>query len=544
MSTRISKVARLATAISCAFASGFAVSANAELLKVGLASEPTAFDPHYHQGTANDALTTHVFEPLVGMSGDMKLEPRLAESWAATGDTTWTFKLRPNAKFSNGEAFTAKDVVFSLCRVLNNETSLSSGFANVAKRMASIETPDPLTVNITTHSPYPVLVNELARVPMIWSGIVEHGDLTFTPKEGCGVTSPWPTVNDFNNGKAAIGTGPFTYKKYSKGEAIELGRNEHYWGEKPVWTEVRMLSVPADGPRLTGLLSGDFDIIDSPAARDLKRIKDSGLGYVVTPSVRVIFFQLDAGRDSSPMVVSPKGPNDNPLKDVRVRKAISMAIDRKAIVERIMDGVATPANQFLPEGMFGTVPNAPELKYDPEGAKKLLAEAGYPNGFELTLSSTNNRYVNDAQITQAVAQYLTRVGIKAKVDAMTSSVYFPRRAKKEFSAAMGGWGSETGEASNFIQYWVTTRNPDLGLGSSNYGSYSNPELDEVFKEAIRTSDDAKRAELLAKTITMALDGMSSVPLHYESGVWAFRKGLTYEGRADQRTMASSVKLAK
>lgn len=544
MSHRISNLARLAGSISCALASGFAVTANAELLKVGLASEPTAFDPHYHQGTANDALTTHVFEPLVGMSADMKLEPRLAESWEATGDTTWTFKLRPDAKFSNGEAFTSKDVVFSLCRVLNNETALSSGFANVAKRMTSIETPDPLTVNITTATPYPVLANELARVPMIWNGITEHGELTFAPKEGCGVTGPWPTVNDFNSGKATIGTGPFTYKTYSKGNAIELGRNEHYWGEKPVWTEVRMLSVPAAGPRLTGLLSGDFDIIDSPAARDLKRIKDSGLNHVITPSVRVVFFQLDTGRSNSPMVKSPKGENDNPLQDVRVRQALSMAIDRKTIVARIMDGVATPANQFIPEGMFGTLPNAPELKYDPEGAKKLLAEAGYPDGFELTLSSTNNRYVNDAQITQAVAQYLTRVGIKAKVDAMTSSVYFPRRAKKEFSAAMGGWGSETGEASNFIQYWVTTRNPELGLGSSNYGGYSNVELDEVFKQAIRTTDDAKRAELLAQTVKLALDDMSSIPLHYESGVWAFRKGLSYEGRADQRTMAASVKLAK
>jgi len=544
MSTRISNLARLAGSISCVVASGFAVTAQAETLRVGLASEPTAFDPHYHQGTANDALTTHVFDPLVGMTGDMKLKPLLAESWQATGDTTWTFKLRKDAKFSNGEPFTSQDVVFSFCRILNNETAISSGASNVVKRMAKVEAPDAHTVNITTHSPYPVLVNELARVPMVWNGIVEHGELSFTPEQGCGVTGAWPTVTDFNNGKAAIGTGPFTYKLYAKGNAIELGRNEHYWGEKPVWTQVRMLSVPAAGPRLTGLLSGDFDIIDSPAARDLKRIKDSGFDYVVAPSVRVIFFQLDVGRTNSPGVKSPKGADDNPLQDVRVRKAISMAIDRKAIVQRIMDGVATPANQFLPEGMFGTLPDAPELKYDPAGAKKLLAEAGYPNGFELTLSSTNNRYVNDAQITQAVAQYLTRVGIKANVDVMTSSVYFPRRAKKEFSAAMGGWGSETGEASNFIQYWVTTRNPELGLGSSNYGGNSDPALDEVFKQALRTTDDTERAALLAKTVKLALDGMSSVPLHYESGVWAFRKGLAYEGRADQRTMASSVTIAK
>jgi len=227
-----------------------------------------------------------------------------------------------------------------------------------------------------------------------------------------------------------------------------------------------------------------------------------------------------------------------------VRRAMSMAIDRKTIVERIMDGVATPAYQFLPDGMFGALPNAPELKYDPKAAKALLTEAGYPDGFELTLSSTNDRYINDAQITQAVAQYLSRIGIRTTVDTMTRSVYFPRRAKRDFSASLGGWGSETGEASNFIQYWTTTTNTQLGLGSSNYGAFSNPELDTKFVEALRTVDDTKRAALLNDVIKIALDDMPNIPLHFESGVWAFRKGLSYEGRADQRTTAMATRPVK
>ncbi len=530
-------------ACSAAVACAFATPAAAATLKIGLSSEPTAVDPHYHQQTANDTLGAHIFEPLVGMDADMKLQPVLAESWRAIDDTTWEFKLRDGVKFSDGKAFGPDDVIFTLCRVLNNETAISGGSSNIAKRVTAIAV-EGNAVRMTTSIPYPVLPNELARVPMISSGITEHGKLNYDPKKGCGVTGAWPTVNDFNSGKAAIGTGPYTLKAYVKGGNIDLVRNDAYWGKKPEWTAVQMTTIPSAGPRLTGLLSGSFDIIENPAARDIKRLTQGGFGHVVKPSVRVVFWQLDTGRAPSPFVKSPKGPSDNPLQDVRVRRAMSMAIDRKAIVERIMDGVATPAYQYLPDGMFGALAKPAELKYDPEQAKKLLAEAGYPNGFELTLSSTNDRYINDAQITQAVAQYLTRVGIKTNVDTMTRSVYFPRRAKLDFSVSMGGWGQETGEASNFIQYWVTTRNPEMGLGTSNYGGYSNAELDKVFKEAIATVDDKRRAELLNETIRIAMDQLPSIPMHWESSVWAFRKGLNYEGRADQKTLATSTTSAK
>jgi len=519
-----------------------ACGAHADTLKIGLASEPTAIDPHYHQLTPNEALIMHIFEPLVAMNPDMELIPALATSWKAVDDVTWEFKLDPAAKFSNGEPFTSKDVLFTMCRIQNNETAISGGFLNVSKRIAKIEMVDDHTVRMITRTPYPVFLNELARVPMIWNGVAEHGTLSFTPTEGCGVTGAWPTVNDFNSGRATIGTGPYLMKSYVKGSHIELTRNEDFRGDKPQWTDVRMVAVPSAGPRLTGLLSGDFDLIENPAARDLKRVESSGFQYVTKPSVRVMFLQLDAGRKNSPQVKSPKG--DNPLQDVRVRQAISMAIDRKTIVERVMDGVATPAYQFLPDGMFGALPDAPELKYDPKAAKALLTEAGYPDGFELTLTSTNDRYINDAQITQAVAQYLTRIGIRASVDTMTRSVYFPRRAKRDFSAALGGWGSETGEASNFIQYWTTSTNPELGMGGSNYGGYSNPKLDTLFKEAVATVEDDKRAALLNDVIKIALEDMPNIPLHFESGVWAFRKGLTYEGRADQRTLATATRAAK
>ncbi|EGP46082.1 ABC transporter substrate-binding protein [Achromobacter insuavis] len=534
---------------TCTLAAAMAAGASAAMaqsapqtLRIGLSSEPTAMDPHYHQVTPNDAMTSHIFETLIGQDAKMNLVPRLATAWKAVDDTTWEFTLRQGVKFSNGQPFTPQDVIFTLCRAFHNEQSIGGSYLSVVQKLASIDVRDGNVLVIKTHLPYPLLPNDLTRNAMLWSGIVEHGPIRFEPKNGCGVTGPWPTISDFNSGKSAIGTGPYTLKSYVKGSAIELARNDAYWGDKPAWPNVRLVPVPAAGPRLTGLLAGDFDLIENPAARDVKRISETpGFGYVITPSVRVVYFQFDVARSPSPMVRAADGKN--PLQDLRVRRAISMAIDRKAITDRIMDGAATPANQFLPDGMFGTLQPPPDLKYDPAAAKKLLAEAGYPDGFELTISSTNDRYINDAQISQAVAQYLSRVGIKTTVDAMTRSVYFPKRAKREFSFAMGGWSSETGEASSFLQYWVSAFDKEHGLGTSNYGGYDNPAFDKVFKRALTTVDPAVREKLLQESLTLALADLPSIPLHFESSIWAFRKGLTYEGRADQYTLAMSAKPA-
>jgi peptide/nickel transport system substrate-binding protein len=533
-----------------ALAGGVAVSvgltsvAQAQSLTMALAAEPTAADPHYHKMTANDAFSAHVYDSLVARNAKMELVPALATSWKNLDDLTWEFKLRPGVKFSNGSPFTAKDVLFTICRTLNNETNVSQSYMDTTKRITEVRTPDDLTVIIKTEEPLPLMPAEMARnLPIVWSGIVPHGKLQFAPKTGCGVTGPWPTVTDFNSGKMAIGTGPFLLKSYVKGTGIQLERNDSYWGEKSHWKTVKMVPVASAGPRLTGLLSGDYDVIENPAARDLTRVKESGkFDFVATPSTRLVFLQPDIGRNSSPFVKSPDGKN--PLQDLRVRQAMNMAIDRKAIVQRIMDGMATPAFQYMPDGMFGALPKASETKYDPVAAKKLLADAGYPNGFELTLSSTNDRYVNDSQVAQAVAQYFTRIGIKTNVDAMTASIYFPKRAKREFSLSMGGWPSESGEASALFQLWVATLDSPKGLGTSNYGGFTNPEFDKVYLPAANTVDAAKRKKGLEEATQIALDNVPLIPLHFESSIWAFRKGLTYEGRRDQYTLATSVKIKK
>jgi len=528
----------LASLAALALPAGMAA---AQSLTIGLASEPTAADPHYHKVTTNDALSAHVFESLINRNAQMELVPGLAQSWRAIDDNTWELKLRQGVKFSNGEPFTSKDVLFTLCRVLNNETNVSRSYMEPAQSFSDVQTPDDYTVIIKSERPIPTMPNELARsLPIIWSGIAKFDKLRFAPKEGCGVTSPWPTVADFNTGKLSIGTGPYKLKSYVKGTGIELERNEGYWGSKPHWKTVKMVPVPNAGPRLTGLMSGDYDIIESPAARDLPRIKDnSKLDFVATPSTRLVFFQPDAGRAQSPFAKAADGKN--PLQDLRVRQAINMAIDRKAIVQRLMDGMATVANQYMPTGMFGSLDQPTEIKFDPEGAKKLLAEAGYPQGFELTLTTTNDRYINDGQIAQAVAQYLTRIGIKTTVDAQAAAIYFPKRAKREFSFAIGGWPSENGEASGLFQYWVATTDKDKGLGTSNYGGFSLPAFDQVFVPAMSQMDANARKAAYQQATQIALANVPLIPLHFESSIWAFKKGLSYEGRRDQYTLAMSVK---
>lgn len=517
-------------------------AASAKNLTIGQAAEPSAADPHYHDVSSNNALALHIFSTLGASDQNNAVKPDLATSWKAEDDHSWVFNLRNDVKFSDGSDFNADDVIFTFCRVMNNEGSVNASFSDEVRNFASVEAPDPYTLRITTKAVEPLLPELVAEIAILSEGIVQHGKITFDLANKCGVTGPWPTVDDFNSGKDAIGTGPFLLDKYEHGSGITLSRNPHYFGTAPEWDHVKFVPVPSDGPRLAGLLSGDYDFIDAPAARDIEQIKRrDDLAYTSRESSRVIFLQMDIGRDKSPFIETKDGAN--PFRDERVRKAVSMAIDRKAIVSRIMDGFAEPAYQFVPSTMFGALPDPQPLPYDPDEAKKLLAEAGYPDGFDVTLHATNNRYINDSQVAQAVAQFLTRAGIRTRLDAMTSSIFFTRRAKREFSFAMGGWGSTSGGAASFLRQYVTTDNDALGIGASNYGGWSDPAFDKVLVQAIATVDETRRAELLRQATQMAVDKLGFIPLHFESSLWAFRKGLRYEGRMDQYTLAQDITTA-
>jgi peptide/nickel transport system substrate-binding protein len=243
-------------------------------------------------------------------------------------------------------------------------------------------------------------------------------------------------------------------------------------------------------------------------------------------------------RSPSPFVQGGTGPN--PLRDARVRQALSLAIDRKALTSRVMDEVAVPAAQFLPDGMAGTIPGLPVLPYDPARARTLLAEAGFPQGFSLTFHATNNRYVNDARLAQAIAQYWQRIGVKVELETVPSAAFFTRRARREFSVAMGGWSADAAETLLFLQLWLASTDPARGFGSSNYGGWSDPDFDRTVQQAASTMDPAARAALLQAAGRMALERMPVAPIHFESATWASRRGFRYPGRVDQTTMAAEV----
>lgn len=525
-------------ALALSLCGALAAPAGAQTLRIGMAAETTAADPHNYAAAPNSTYRDHVFDGLTTLDARLRPSPALATAWSRRDDRSWVFELREGVTFHNGQPFTADDVVFSYCRVLNNEAEVVGSFSREIRRIAAMTVETPHRLVIRTAEPEPLLASDLASIAIIPHG--ERVGLTFTP-EGCGRQGPWPGVAEFNDGSAAIGTGPFRLRSYDRASGIVLTRNDTYWGDKPHWAEVRLRPITAAGPRLAGLLAGDLDVVEAPATADVPRIRQNpAFALAVSPTTRLIFLQLDQ-RANAPFVQGPNGTN--PLRDVRVRQALSMAIDRRAIAERIMDGLATPAGQLLPEGMRGTVPGAGVLPYDPARARALLAEAGVANGLTFTLHATNNRYVNDARIAQALAQYFQRVGVTVTVDALPSNVFFARRGRKEFSVPMGGWSASAEETQLFFRAWITTTDRAKGFGMSNYGEFSDPEIDRLARAAFSTMDEAERAQLMEQASRLAIERLPVLPIHFENAAWAFRRGLVFEGRMDQTTPAQSIRPA-
>ncbi|CAO3459187.1 ABC transporter, substrate-binding protein (cluster 5, nickel/peptides/opines) [Azospirillum argentinense] len=510
----------------------------AATLTVGTSAEPSALDPHYHNLGPNTRARKHVFESLVSMDAKMRLQPELAESWRAIDETTWEFKLRKGVKFHDGTEFTAQDFVYTVCRIPNVANSPSS-FTVYTKGIAGIEAPDPHTLIIKTGKPYPLLPVELSTFGII-SAKAAGGEAVTFDKAGCKADS-WPTTQAFNDGSLMIGTGPFKHKSYTKGDRQVLERNPDYWGPQAAWDTVVFRPITSDGPRVAALLAGDVDMIESPPVQDIERLKSApNVSLAQAQSNRVIYLALGV-QDTPPTITGTDGKN--PLKDPKVRKALSLAVDRDAIVKRIMMGVAEPANQYLPAGFYGNNPEV-TVATDANKAKQLLAEAGYPKGFQLTLGTPNDRYINDDKVAQAVAQMFTRIGVQTQVDATTANVFFSKRNKQEYSVFLAGWGADSGEMSSPLKALIATPIKEKGYGTTNYTSYSDPELDGMLDTALATVDDAKREKLLQAAVKRAVDADIIIPLHYEVTVWAMKKGLSYEPRADQYTLAQKVTPAK
>jgi peptide/nickel transport system substrate-binding protein len=498
----------------------------AQTLNIASSAPVTSIDPHYHTLSPNISLDSHIYERLVDRDAAGHPIPGLALSWHRRDDRTWEFDLR-TATFHDGTPFTAEDVAYTIARVPRVKNSPAS-FSIYTRAVTSTEIVDPHTILLRTDTPYPLLPADMSQI-----FIIPHS------------LGPDPTTEDFNDGKNAIGTGAYRFAAYRPGDRIEMERYDGYWGAKPHWQHVNYRIISNDAARTASLLAGDIDMIEFVPPTDIPKLRtDPRVTLEEVVGNRAIYLWLDQSRTGpTPFVTGPNGETltANPLMDHRVRLALSLAINRQAIVDRVMEGTAIPTGQYLSPGTYSYVPDLPAPPYDSAKAKTLLAEAGFPNGLRITLHGPNDRYVNDAKILQAVGQMWQRIGVQTTVEALPWNSFVARAGKQDFSAFLLGWGTASGEGINPLRAQIATWNPERGMGTANRGRYSNPQVDALIDQALATLDDGAREKIIQQATREAMDDVPVIMLHLQKNIWGVRKGLTYEPRVDEETRAMSVR---
>jgi peptide/nickel transport system substrate-binding protein len=505
--------------LAAMFIVAFVSSVPAAELRIGLSASVSSMDPIFYVVGPNSAMARNIFDGLINQDESQQLQPALAISWKAIDDSTWEFKLREGVKFHDGSDFTAEDVAATIRRVPLASQNSPSSFSRYVREVKEIIIIDPYTIRIKTDGPAPLLPNNLSRIS------IQPSEFEKT------------ATKEFNSGRGVIGTGPFKFVSWQQDDHIILARNDAYWGGKPEWEKVTFKFITNNSARVAALLAGDVDMIEKVSTTEINTVKkNKKVDVVSVSSNRVMYLHMDHDREISPHAKGPDGKN--PLRDIRVRRALSKAINREALVERIMDGQGIPAGQLVPEGYFGYCPDLKVEKYDPQGAKKLLAEAGYPNGFSMTSHASNNRYPNDAKVAQAIGQMLSKIGIKIEVVTLPKNVYFPRASKREFSFIMGGAAVETGEASGVLGPLLATYGKNQGRG--NRGRYSSPAFEKNYSAALKTVDDPKRRHLLQEAMRIGMRDVGVIPLFFLVHNWGIKSDLVYKVRSDGYTLANGV----
>ena len=513
-------------------ATALITSASAQTLTIGVRGGPDSIDPHFTAtGTHAEALK-HVFDTLVWSGDGLELEPRLAESWKAINDSTWEFKLRRGVKFHDGSDFTAADVKFSIERIPvvagPNPTTI------YVRRVKETKIIDPHTLHVITDGAAPILPNDFIRLFIVSS------------KAAAGLTKE--TANEaFNSGKAAIGTGPYKYVSWQPKGDLVLARNDNFWGAKEPWARHVRKEIANDAARVAQLKAGQLDLITRVPATDVDALKrDPKINVQTIDTVYVFNVELDM-RDKALNVAAKDGAalDKNPFQDLRVREAIDLAIDRKALAEVAMEGLGKPANQMVTPSIFGFNKALGERKYDPAAARKLLADAGYPNGFRVQFSFTQDRLPGDRQVGTSIAQMLAAVGIDAQANAQPAAVFFPARTRGEYSMSMSGWGTLTGEAHYTLSSLAHSNDKDKKMGAFNVLGYKNPVMDKLLQDAAVEMDVAKRRKYLEDANALLEKDRQRLPIVAVGSAWAMQKDkVTIKARVDEDTLAMNIKPAK
>lgn len=493
--------------------------AGAATLKVGASSGVNSLDPHFHNETPTNSLNYNIFDGLVNFDKDLNPYAVLAESWKILDDVTWQFNLRKNVTFHNGNAFTADDVVWSFNRAKTGE---KSGFKGSISAVKAVEKVDDYTVKVITNGPFPILLRKLTY-------------LRIMDKESSEGQS------DEALGLAPVGTGPYKLTRWQRGQSLTLEANTGYFLGKPAIDKVELRPLTNDATRVAAMLSNAVHLINRVPVRDVDRIKaNKQLQFFMRPGLRLIYLQMDHMREKSPYV---EGAEKNPFTDVRVRKAFYYGIDEEAIVKHIMGGYAVAAAQYYPVAVNGHDKGLTRPAYDPQKAKALLKEAGYENGFTVTLDSPNDRYINDEKIAQAVASSLAKIGITVKVNAIPKASFFPKANDTDSSFNLIGWACADGDGSAFLDGCVHTYDKEKGFGRYNGGRYSNAKVDALVETSATVLDAAEREKLLVEAMHLALvEEQNIIPLHYQVDLYAVSKKVEMAPRADNYLYFYDMKL--
>ncbi len=496
---------RIATA--CAVTVALSAGAHAQTtVKVAYDADPVSLDPHEQLSGGTLQLSHMVFDPLVRWTQDLQFEPRLAESWEQINPTTTRFHLRDGVKFHSGNELTAADVDWTFDRL-----KASPDFKGIFSLFTDVKVIDEDTFDLITSEPYPLVLHTATYIfPMdskFYSGQTEDGkDKAELVKHGDSFAS-----------RNVSGTGPFIVSEREQGVKVVFDRFGDYWdtATKGNVDKIILTPIKEDPTRVAALLSGDVDFIAPVPPTDLARISDdAGTNLITMPGTRIITFQMNQNRVEA-------------FKDARVRKAIDYAVNNAGIVDRIMRGFGTVGAQSSPAGYLGHDP-ALTPRYDLEKAKALMAEAGYADGFSITMMAPNNRYVNDDKIAQAVASMLSKINITVDLQTMPKAQYWPKFDERAADMMMIGWHSDTEDSANFHQFLSHCPNADTGDGQYNSGAYCNAKADALMASANAETDAAKRAAMLQEIEGILYEEAAFIPLHWQNLAWGARKGVHAE----------------
>ena len=472
-------------------------------------------DPHSQNEGPTIAMNGQIYESLVTRDAALALQPELAESWEAAPDG-WTFNLRKGVTFHDGSAFTAEDVVFSFARA-NHE---ASDYKEQAKNVIEVQVIDDHTVKLMTSGPNPILPNQLTSIFMI--------DKTWSEANNVVAPQDFKAKEETFAVRNANGTGPFKLVSRAPDELTELAAHDGWWGKGMFPGNIDKIEyrpITNAATRVAALLSGEVDFVLDPPLQDLKRIEGAeGLNVTTVAQIRSIFFGMDQGVDE---LRSSNIKGKNPFKDVRVRHAMNLAIDKAAIQRVVMEGLSFPTGMITPPGVLGNTPeNDPSYGFDVDKAKALMAEAGYGDGFSIQLDCPNNRYNNDEKICQAAVAMLAKIGVDVKLDAIPKAQHFPKIQKRETDFYMLGWGVPTLDSHYVFSYLLD------GDGSWNATGYNNPIVDAVTSAIVTEIDIPKRTAMMDAAWTQVKADMPYVPIHHQVLAWGIADGFDIPIAAD------------